>query len=143
VLHGISDRVNEIRRCYGMEVNVKKSKTSRQPSSLLIMIDQKQQKNVKCFKYWEIMVINDAGGTCAVNSRIAMANAVFNIKNSLLARKFVLNLRKNLVKRYIWNIAVNGAETLTLRKADQKYLKSFQTWCWRKIEKGGEGENCE
>jgi len=75
------------------------------------------------------MVIDDAGGTCAIKSRITMANAIFNIKNSLLASKLVLNLRKNVVKWYIWNIDVNGAETLTLRKADQKCLESFHTWC--------------
>jgi hypothetical protein len=39
------------------------------------------------------------------------------------------------VKWCTWNIAVNGVENLTLRKADQKCLESFQTWCWRKMEK--------
>jgi len=28
-----------------------------------------------------------------------------------------------------------GAETLTLRAADQKYLESFEMWCWRRMEK--------
>jgi hypothetical protein len=28
-----------------------------------------------------------------------------------------------------------GAETWTLRKIDQKYLKSFEMWCWRRMEK--------
>ena len=28
-----------------------------------------------------------------------------------------------------------GAENWTLRAADQKYLKSFEMWCWRRIEK--------
>jgi hypothetical protein len=28
-----------------------------------------------------------------------------------------------------------GAETWTLRKVDQKYLESFQMWCWRRMEK--------
>jgi hypothetical protein len=27
------------------------------------------------------------------------------------------------------------AETWTLRKVDQKYLESFEIWCWRKMEK--------
>jgi hypothetical protein len=31
-----------------------------------------------------------------------------------------LNLRKKLVKCYIWSIALCGAETWTLRKVDQK-----------------------
>ena len=32
-------------------------------------------------------------------------------------------------------MALYGAETWTLRAADQKYLESFETWCWRRIEK--------
>jgi hypothetical protein len=32
---------------------------------------------------------------------------------------------------YIWSIALYGAETWTIRKLDQKYLESFEMWCWR------------
>jgi hypothetical protein len=39
------------------------------------------------------------------------------------------------VKCYIWSIALYGAETWTLQKVDQKYLGSFEMWCWRWIEK--------
>jgi hypothetical protein len=46
-----------------------------------------------------------------------------------------LNLRKILVKFYIWGTALYGAETWTLRKVDQKYLESFGMWCWRRMEK--------
>jgi hypothetical protein len=35
---------------------------------------------------------------------------------------------------YIWSIALYGAETWTLRKVDQKYLESFEMWCWRRTE---------
>ena len=28
-----------------------------------------------------------------------------------------------------------GAETWTLREADQKHLESFEMWCWRRMEK--------
>jgi hypothetical protein len=30
---------------------------------------------------------------------------------------------------------VCGAENGTLRKVGQKYLKSFEMWCWRRMEK--------
>ena len=46
-----------------------------------------------------------------------------------------LKLRKKLLKCYIWSIALYGAETWTLRTADQKYLESFEMWCWRRMEK--------
>ena len=32
-------------------------------------------------------------------------------------------------------MALCGAETWTLRGADQKHLESFETWCWRRMEK--------
>ena len=46
-----------------------------------------------------------------------------------------LNLRKKLVKCYIWGLALYGAETWTLRAADQKDLESFKMWSWRRMEK--------
>jgi len=44
-------------------------------------------------------------------------------------------LRKNLVKCYLWSIALYGAETWTLREIDKKHLESFEMWCWRRMEK--------
>ena len=32
-------------------------------------------------------------------------------------------------------MALYGAETWTLRAADQKYLESSEMWCWRRMEK--------
>jgi hypothetical protein len=34
-----------------------------------------------------------------------------------------------------WSIALYDAETQTLGKVDQKYPRSFDIWCWRRIEK--------
>jgi hypothetical protein len=53
----------------------------------------------------------------------------------LFTRKLYLNLGKKLVNCYIWSVALCGAETWTLRKVDQKYTESFETWCCRTMEK--------
>jgi hypothetical protein len=42
---------------------------------------------------------------------------------------------KELVKCYIWSIAVYGAETWTLRAVDQKHTESFEMLCCRRMEK--------
>jgi hypothetical protein len=60
-----------------------------------------------------------------------MAKAALNKKKTLLTSKLDLNLRKKLVKSYIWSTAVYGVETRTLWKVDQKYLGYFEMWCWR------------
>ena len=71
-----------------------------------------------------------------------MAEAAFN-KKTLFTSKLDLNLGKKLIKCYIWSMALYGAETWTLRAAEQKYLESFEMWC---LEKDGEDQldrSCE
>jgi hypothetical protein len=138
VLQGMIDRLIEIGRRYGMEMNVRKTKVmkiSRQPSPMKIMIDQKQLENVEYFNYLGSMIASDARCTREIKSRIAMAKAAFNKKKNHFTSKLELNLRKKLLRCYIWSIALYGAETWTLRKVDQKHLESFDMWCWRRMEK--------
>jgi hypothetical protein len=80
------------------------------------------------------MITNDARCTWEIKARITMAKAAF-IKKTQFTSKFDLELRKKLVKCYIRNIALFGAETWTLWKLDQKYLESFEMCCWRRMEK--------
>jgi hypothetical protein len=46
-----------------------------------------------------------------------------------------LNLKKKEIKCYIWSIALYGVKTWTLRKVCQKYMESFEMWCWTRVEK--------
>jgi len=64
-----------------------------------------------------------------------MEKTAFSKKKNLFTSKVDVNLRKKLMKCYIWNIALYGAETWTLRATDQKLLESFEMWCWRRMEK--------
>ena len=73
VLQGMIDKLIETGSCYGMDMNVQKTKVmriSRQPSLVTIMIDQKQLENVECFKYLGRMLTNDGRCTCEIKSRI-------------------------------------------------------------------------
>jgi hypothetical protein len=110
-------------------MNVDKAKVmriSRQPSPVTIMIGQKQLENVECFKYLDSILTNDGRCTREIKSRLALAIAAFNKKKTLFTSKLDLNLRKKLVKCYTWSMVWYGAETWTLRAADQKYLESFE-----------------
>jgi hypothetical protein len=127
VLQDMIDKLIEI--CYGMEMNVEKTKVvriSRQQFPVKIMIDQKQLENVKSFKYLGSILTSNGRYTCEIKCRIAMAKAAFNKKRTLFTCTLDLELRKKLVKCYIWSIALYGAETWTLRAVDQKHLESFE-----------------
>ena len=75
------------------------------------MIDQKQLENVESFKYFGSILTNDGRCTCEIKCRIAMAKAAFDKKRVLCTTTLDLELRKKLVKCYIWSIALYGAET--------------------------------
>jgi hypothetical protein len=64
-----------------------------------------------------------------------VAKAEFNRKKTVFTSKLDLELRKKFVKCNIWSIALCGAGAWTLWKLDQKYLESFEMWCWRRMEK--------
>ena len=67
VLQGMIDKLIKIGRCYGMEMNVEKTKVmriARQPSAVTIMVDKKHLESVECFKYLGSMLTD--GGRCTV-----------------------------------------------------------------------------
>ena len=97
------------------------------------MTDQKQLENVESFKYLGSILTNDARCACVIKCRIAMAKAAFNKNRALFTSRLDLELRKRLVKCYIWSIAFYGAENWTRWAVDQKHLESFEMWCWRRM----------
>jgi len=90
---------------------------------------------VESFKYLYSILTNDGRCICKIKFRIAMAKAAFNKKKALFTNTLNLELRKKLVKCYIWSIALYGAETSTLRAVDQKHMESLEMWCWSRMEK--------
>jgi hypothetical protein len=71
-------------------MNVEKTKVmriSRQPSPVTIVIDQKQEENVECFKYLGSMLTNEGRCTCEIKSSIAMAKVAFNKEKNLFTSK--------------------------------------------------------
>ena len=82
---------------------------------MLLCLALKQLENVKCFKYLGSMLTDDGRCSCEIKSRIAMAIAAFNNRKNLYTSKFVLNLRKKLLKCYVWGTALYGAENLDAR----------------------------
>ena len=132
-LHGYEreKKLAEVRRCFGMEMNVEKTKIMRistQSSPVQIMMDKKVE-NVEYFNCSGSMMTCDARRTPKIKCSIVMAKAALNKEKTLYISKLDLNLRREVGKCYIWNAAVCGSETWTFRKGDQNYLESFEIWC--------------
>jgi hypothetical protein len=66
---------------------------------------QKRLEYEEYFKYLVGMIKNDERCTCEIKSRISMEKATFINKKTLFISKLDLNLRKKLLKCYIWSMA--------------------------------------
>jgi hypothetical protein len=72
-------------------------------------LEKKNKKRVQSFSdtvYLGSMLTNDVRCTCEMKRRIGMANAAFNKKRVLFTSELDFELRKKLVKCYIWSIAL-------------------------------------
>ena len=101
VLQDMIDKLIETGRCYGMEINVEKTKLmriSRQPFPVKIMIDQKQLEIVETFKYFGTNLTNDGRCTYEIKCRSVMVKVAFNKKRALFTSTLDLELRKKVVK---------------------------------------------
>ncbi|VVC41133.1 Reverse transcriptase domain [Cinara cedri] len=68
-------------------------------------------------------------------SRINQAKCAFNKKKNLFtSRSIDINIRKNLIKTYVWSVVLYGSETWTIAKAEENRLLAFEAWCWRRMQ---------
>jgi hypothetical protein len=107
----MTERLTKIGRCNGMKTKVAKTWVMRIARNV---IDEKQLHNVEHFNYLGSMITNIARCTREIKCRIVMAKAVFNRKKTMFSRKLGLNLRKKLVKCYIWSTELYSVETWAL-----------------------------
>jgi hypothetical protein len=99
VLQGITDKLTEVEKSHGMEMNVDKSmrlRNSKQPFPVEITTDQKQLENVEYLSYLGSLITDDARCTGEIKYRIITAKAAFN-KMTLFTSKMDIDLRKELV----------------------------------------------
>jgi hypothetical protein len=136
VLQDMIHKLIEIGRCYGMEINVEKSKSNENFKTTIPSKNYDRPKTTRecgIFSYLDSILTNDGRCTCKIKCRIGMAKAAFNKKRVLFTSTLDLKMRKKLVKCDIWNIALCGAGSWMLWAVDQKHLGSFEMWCLRRI----------
>ena len=70
-----------------------------------------------------------------VEHRIVKAKEAFNRKRSIFCGPLEKELRKRLVKCFVWRVVLYVVETWTLRRNEQKQLEVFEMWIWRRMER--------
>ncbi|VVC41307.1 Reverse transcriptase domain [Cinara cedri] len=121
-----------------MKINVAKTKTlvcyKKNIPSINITLENKEITQVDYFKYLSSIITDDGKSIKEIRSRIGQANNTFLKKRILLTSKNMnIVTKKQLLKTYVWSVALYGNETWTINKREKDMLEAFEMWCWRKI----------
>ena len=130
--------LNERCEDYGMMINISKTKAiviGRKPKKTDTQIEDKFVEEVYSFKYLGCNISSSLICCQEVKQKIALTKEAFNRKTSIFCVPLEKELRKRLVKCFVWNLALCGAETWTLRRNEQKGLEAFEIWVWRRMER--------
>ena len=136
-LQTMVNRINKKAKSYGMKINVAKTKVmsvANEPRPFTLKIDEAQVEQVDSFRYLGQLLTNDVRCEKQVITRIA--KWTFRRNDGILcARNTNINLRKRIMKAYVWSIVTYGAETWTLNKKMEQKLEAFEMWCYRRMQR--------
>ena len=121
-----------------MKINISKTKAmviGRKSKKIDIRIKGESIEQVDSFKYLRCNISSNMNCCQEVKQRIAMAKEAFNRKISIFCGPLEKELRKTLVKCFVWSVVLYGAEIWTLRRNEQKQLEAFDVWIWRRMER--------
>ncbi|KAJ4449015.1 hypothetical protein ANN_00409 [Periplaneta americana] len=130
----VSDRYKQ----YGIKINANKTKSmvlGRKVKKVNLQILNEAVEQVDSFKYLGCTISSNMSCCQEVKRRIAMAKEAFNRKRSIFCGPLEKELRKRLVKCFVWSMALYGVETWTLRRSEEKRIEAFEMWIWRIMER--------
>ena len=136
-LQNLLTTVNDKGKLYGMEINVKKTKSmvaskKQETPKVSINLDGTAIEQVEKMVYLGSITTEDGKSEVEIKRRIEIArNAFNNMKSVLSSRNISLNTRMRLTKCYVWSTLLYGAETWTITKTLTKRIDAFEMWTYR------------
>ena len=58
---------------------------------------------------------------------------ITNLDSILKSRDIILSTKVHLVKAMVFPVVMNGCESWTIKKAEQRRIDAFEQWCWRRL----------
>ena len=88
----------------------------RKPMKIDMRIKDESVEQVDSFKYLGCNISSNMNCCQEVKQGIAVTKETFNRKRIIFCRPLEKELRKRLVKCFMWSVAYYGAETWTLQR---------------------------
>ena len=138
-LQNIVDTIHRQSKEFGLDMNIKKTKTmviSRKAEipQVNIAVNNNILEQVKQFTYLGLNLYEDGKNSGEVRRRIGMAKTKFTQMHKVFtSRKISLATKLRLVKCYVYSSLLYCCETWTLYLDDIKRLAAFEMWIYRRL----------
>ena len=112
-----------------MKINISITKAmviGRKPKKTDIRIKGESIEQVDSFKYLGCNISSNINCSQEVEQRLTMEKKLLTEKRSIFCGSLEKELRKKLVKFFVWSVVLYGAEIWTLRRNEQKQLEAFE-----------------
>ena len=132
----LATKINEKGEKYGMEINVKKTKTMVVKNPMPdtnILIDETPIEQVTSMVYLGQMVTDDGKNDKEIKRIGIASNAYKNLSTILSYRDIGINTRTCIVKCYAWATFLYGSETWTITKSITKKINAFEMSIYRRM----------
>ena len=99
-----------------------------------VLVNDEEIAAVSRFKYLGSWKSSDGDCGFDVRTRIGMAkDRMLQLTNVWKDNNVSRQLKLRLMYALVWSVLLYGAESWTLRKADEKRIDSMEMWCYRRL----------
>ena len=56
-----------------------------------------------------------------------------NLDSLLKSKDIILSTKVHLVKAMVFQVVMDGGESWTIKKAEDRRIDAFELWCWRRL----------
>ena len=136
-LQNIVTKVDEVCKDYGMEMNVKKTKTMAFSKTgkvhCKIVVNGTTLEQVSQYKYLGSWITEDGRCEMDTKTRIAMAKDAFWKHKELLRGNINLQVKKRMLHCYVFPVLKYSCESWTMNKDLSRRINAFEQWCYRRL----------
>ena len=91
-------------------------------------------ERVTDFIFLDSKITADADSSLEIKRCLLLGRkAMTKVDSMLISRDIILPSKVRLVKAMVFPVVMCGAESWTIKKAEQPRIDTFQLWCWRRL----------
>lgn len=137
-LQALVNLVNETSCRRGIKINISKTKWMSvgkvNVDERQLWLDGRKIERVNHFRYLGSWLNTEGDSDEEITTRIEMSRKAFvTWKPVLCNRNLSMNIRKRVLRCYVWSVLLYGCETWTLKVTMINKLEAFELWCYRRI----------